>query len=650
MKVRARLVVAAAAGMSVLALVTLSLRQTRAPAEPRAPSPTTAASPPPPAPTSGPVAAAPPVVVESNAKLGSQRSYEVDFTEAVTLAAATPRGQKPGEQAAMNKSLHAGWLVTCVANERGRVRYRGLLRDVKAAVNGQAYPEGDYLKDFARPFFFETDGEGMVTSLSFEPKAGSDARGTIKSLVAKSQIVEHRRGASPTSWVALEEDPTGEYEADYTREADPLHLRKERTRYLRVATEGGLRGVAELGTVALKDDTRITLTKDGELEEIASTTETELRFGQGMPVVHSTTTLAAHLTETHRETGSLAAMNAEWKRQRTVDMASAPGQDDPDGKEAAERKADERVVKKATLTDLERALANVPRGATRERGAQVGRLTSDFRLHPEDAQKIVSYVQTASVADGQSITAALGGAGTPESLKALVDIANTPATAMDVRVNAIGALAINAVPSTESVQALKQMTANPNPDISSASTLALGAAAAAVRATDPGTYQDAVGMLLANLAAAQTPQEMVLGLRALGNSRDPRVLQAAEQAMSGQPTEVRVAAVAAVRFVPGAETDDFVSTTMRNDPDEPVRIQAITTVEGYRAVGDFLLALGSVLRGDADALVRHAALHALNLVKATPDALALIAAAARNDPSQDVRQYAQAILDAPPQK
>jgi hypothetical protein len=78
-----------------------------------------------------------------------------------------------------------------------------------------------------------------------------------------------------------------------------------------------------------------------------------------------------------------------------------------------------------------------------------------------------------------------------------------------------------------------------------------------------------------------------------------------------------------------------------------VRAQAIATIEGYRAVTAQLPALGAVLRDDLDAVVRRAALHALNVAIATPEARALIALAAQRDPSEEVRAYAQAILDAP---
>jgi hypothetical protein len=446
--------------------------------------------------------------------------------------------------------------------------------------------------------------------------------------------------AARATWIALEEDTTGEYEATYTREDDARHVRKARARYLRIATPRGLESASDVGSVALEDDTRITLTAQGALEDIASQTTTDVRFGPGMPVVHAKAALRAHMTEQpgSASTAALAEMSDAWKRQQKVEMAAAPEQEDP--RDAAGR------APPSALAELQRELAATGKGKGGARGALVGRLQTDFRLHPEDAAKVVPYVRSASVADGQSITAALGGAGTPEALRALVAIANTQATAMDVRVNAIGALAVSQVPSTDTVHALKRMTSDGDSDIHSASTLALGAAAATVRATDPAAYEDAVGVLLAQLAAATTPEEMILALRALGNSADPRVLGGAERAMA-HPGPVRVAAVAAVRFVQGVPVDAFLRRAMAEDPDPSVRAQAIATIEGYRAVTAQLTALGAVLRDDLDAVVRRAALHALNVAIATPEARALIALAAQRDPSEEVRAYAQAILDAP---
>jgi HEAT repeat protein len=210
--------------------------------------------------------------------------------------------------------------------------------------------------------------------------------------------------------------------------------------------------------------------------------------------------------------------------------------------------------------------------------------------------------------------------------------------------NAIGALALVQTPSSSNVQALAAMTSDPDNDISSSATLALGASARTLGTTDPALYQDTVGNLLTDLANAQSPQQMMLDLRALGNSGDPRVLAAAQNAMSVQDVGVRLAAVSAVRFVPGSDCDTFLTSVAENDPDESVRVQALATIQTYRSAAGFLPLFAAVLQRDGSPIVRRAALQALNTIRTNPEAASLIAAAARDDSSEDVRQYAQAIL------
>ena len=643
MKTRARLLSTALAGASLLALVG-AFTWPRSSGEAPAPVVVTEGERAPIHPTPS-VPASVWVRADDAPALGSRRVYEVDFSQTVLLSAKADAAAAGDEGSAIIKGLRANWSVTLIAvTKGGLLRYRGVLTDVKAQANGQPYPEGALVQDFGRPFFFDTDGEGKVVSVAFDKALGSDARRTIKALVSGSQVAFHAEGAD--SWMTHEQDPTGEYEARYTRQGDPRHLRKERTQYLRIATEGGLRPAADQGDVTVRDNTRIETLVGGALDKLASETETDLQFGKGMPRVHLTSVLTLALRQSDVDAAKLQAMNDEWLGAQKGDVATAPMDDDPKAKEAAQREADEKLLKKASITDLERELAAIPKTSSRERAVQMAKLKADFRRHPEDTQKVVSYVRTASIADGQAIAGALGGTATRESLKALVDIANTADTPMAVRTNAIGALAIAQTPSADSVRALQGMTSDASPDISSASTLALGAAAAGVRDLDPGVYQDAIGLLLGNLSRAQTPEAMVLCLLALGNSGDPRVLAAAEKAMAWEDASVRVAAVAAVRFVAGSSTDDFLASAMQSDAAPSVRVQAVSTVEGYRDIGAFVPTFGQLLQTDSSALVRRAVLHALGAIKAEASAMALIASAARNDPAQNVREYAQAIIAA----
>jgi HEAT repeat protein len=629
MKRRTLVALSAAVGVSVLGLLASSFHASR-PAETSTASPgaTTVV-----APSTRPLPRA-------AAALGSRWVYTTDFTQTVTIRS-DKAAKDPGSDIALVKRLRASWSVTCTAIDGDRLRYRATLEGVSLSANGE--PQAS--DDVTHPFFFETTADGRLLSMAFDPAVGGDARGVLKSLVATNQLVYPKDGVSAASWLTEEQDPTGEYEARYTRDGD-TQVRKTRVRYLRIATEQGLRPLQEVGKVEITDDAQFDLAPDGTLQAVASTTDTAMVLGEGMPRVRGVATLALRLVRASVDTTGLQAMNDEWSRQRKVGIASPPGQDDPRSKEAMQREADEGTLKKAALADLERDLAATPAGASLARSNQMARFQADFRLHPEDTQKAVRYVRSASIADGQAITGALGGAATPEALKALADIADSRGTPPEVRVNAIAALAINPTPSAASVQALKSMSTDSDPDIRAASTLGMGGAVRMLGGTDPATSDAAVAALVAGFNAAQSPQEKILYLRALGNTGDPRLLPLAEQAMGDALVDVRIAAASSVRFVAVDVADQILTRAMQTDADAAVRSQAIATVEGYRKLPGYLGIFGVVLRTEPDALVRRAVIHALNAVGANGEATALLRYAAENDPSADNRQMAKAILEA----
>jgi hypothetical protein len=370
MATRAQLLVAASAAASLLALGgALALQRPAAVAVPKLAVASEAVTEPLPAPS---LSLPTPHPVDDAPILGSRRVYDVDFSQTVLIGASKDADGGAAESSALVKGLHASWSLVLVKHTETSLRYRGVLSDVSAHANGQAYPAGDLLNDFNRPFFFDTDANGKVLSVAFDKASGTDARHTIKALVAASQVAVHMDG--PDTWTTHEQDPTGEYEARYTRTSDPRHLRKERTQYLRIATDNGLQPAADQGQVSVRDTTTAELLTSGVVDRIDSETHTDLQFGKGMPHIHLTSVLASTLRKSDVDTSGLSAMNQEWLGQQRADMASPPLEDDPKAKEVAQRKADEKTLKDATLVQLERELAALPRTSSRERAVQLSKL------------------------------------------------------------------------------------------------------------------------------------------------------------------------------------------------------------------------------------------------------------------------------------
>jgi HEAT repeat protein len=145
--------------------------------------------------------------------------------------------------------------------------------------------------------------------------------------------------------------------------------------------------------------------------------------------------------------------------------------------------------------------------------------------------------------------------------------------------------------------------------------------------------------------AAQTPEDRVLSLRALGNSGDARIVPLALGALSDANADVRGAAVNAVRFVAGAEADQLLASAMLSDTDPEVRRKAIDTVTGFRFVPSFFAAYGAILSQETFPLVRRAVAQSLDKVRSTPEAIGLLQRAS-SDASEDVRAVALASLSA----
>jgi HEAT repeat protein len=458
----------------------------------------------------------------------------------------------------------------------------------------------------------------------------------VKTAAAMRQVVL-RPGQM---WTAAEQEPTGEYEAQYTRGPGPLALGKRRTRYTRLSTARGLRPTADVGTAEVSDVTTIVLTAEDELDRLDTRVQTTVRPGDGLPTVAG----KLHGSFVLHDRGADASKVGDFERRRAaldrVEMITKP---DVSVTAEAWREADRQAVGTRTLTDLAASLAQVPVEDKRARAEAMATLRADFRLRPEDASRAAALVATAAVDDGKAITAALGGVGSPEAQRALVAIVDNPGVPLPVRLNASTAILLLEQPDPAVVTDLQRQMNDPNEHIRGAAALALGSVIQRLATEHPAEHDAALGALVASLQTAPTATERVTALRALGNSGDARVTPLASQAYSDQSVAVRIAAVHAVRFVPGAEADALITRAMLADPDPRVRVQAVDTATAHRFVPTYFPAYEAILGGDNFPLVRRAVARSLATSSGLHQAAALLQRAAQ-DPSQDVRAVAMAAL------
>jgi HEAT repeat protein len=568
---------------------------------------------------------------------GAQRSYVVDMQiEAALEAGATNAAGSPAA-AAMELSIEGQWVETFVAGMAGIARYHVALSDSTVFMSRR--PAGALRSELEAPFYIELDNAGAVKGLYFERTTSVLARGILKSAVALRQVIV-RPGEQ---WKTTEQDSTGEYEANYTRAPDPLEITKRRVRYTRLSTARGLRPVADVGTAEIEDHTRITLNTEDELEQLEAKSQTKVRTGEGLPTAVGKLVASFVLSGRAVDTTRLEDFERRRGELDRVEMLTKP---DVSPSAEAWRESDAQIVGTATLADLVGGLKKIPVDDRRARAEAMARLRSDFRLRPKDAERAALLVETTAVADGKTITAALGGVGSPEAERSLIAIVDNGRVPLPVRLNASTAILLLKQPTPAVVSSLRRQMDDSNEHIRGASSLALGSVLQRLTDEHAGERERGLGALIASFRNATNAVERVIALRSLGNSGDARVVALAQEAYSDEHPELRVAAVHAVRFVPGDQAEALITKAMLNDPEAHVRIQAIETATAHRFVPTYFQVYDAILAADRFPLVRRAVVQSLSKSSAAPQAIALLHRA-ETDPSEDVRVIATMALQNP---
>jgi hypothetical protein len=530
--------------------------------------------------------------------IGVEHQYRVQLAQTVMLDAEN--------RVPFVISVDGTWAVTFAGESAQGNLFRAQLRDAKPSVTRGAVDASAALgDDIAKPFFFTTTSEGRLISLAFAPDLADTARSALAALAATFQVAT-RAGET------VESDSIGDYQARYARTSTGLH--RERIAYQRVT--------GELSAQIVKSGTQVTVRGDGWPDGVDGHEVTRVGTEQLGVVVDAKFSLH------HAGTARVTPGSPDGMVSMAVDAASATARSTDE--------EDRAMVDGASLSDLLAALAAIT--DEHARGYQYLRIAALMRLEPETVrtakQMVVNGAPESSVLVG-----ALGEAGTPVAQAALGELLATPALVEDTRMHAAITLGLTAAPTRETLRALDD-AAKGTGDLANTSTLAQGNAALRMRDDDSGAASAQVDALLARFARATDDDERALVLRALGNTGDPRILDAISQALASANIGVRMAATEALRLVRGAAADQLVLARFA-DGASLVRSAAVFAIT-ERDLAPFAAALARVVQRDPDIGVRRAI---VDLAAARLDEMrALVEHVAANDPDAELRAIAKSVL------
>lgn len=571
-------------------------------------------------------------------QLGTTQTYTLQTRRVVHMRG---RGQPPSDET-FPLTLSAHYTTTVLRADGMLVSLLTQLDGIKLEMPGEPAAQAKLMRDLARPFLQIQELDGKLRSLRIHREVDTIGRGFLKALAASLQFVRSPKGDD--TWQSEEMDATGEYTAQYRKEPDGTRCQKSRVHYLHVRAAQGLVPVSQLGKVTGSLAMTFTLSdgddEAGRLLAAEGRDLLDIDPGPDMPLVSSESTFSLkRIKTTTVEPGPIALAlleSAEYTLSPLLQMDTTD----------SDRRSDEQRVHGASFDQLLGALRGLP---TTDNGSQRAelqtRLSSLFRIQPETT-KLASQTIVAGVPEAvaKTVLGALSGAQSEAGQAALVDLLGEKKLSSDLRQNAVAVLGLSDTPSEATTEALHKALRDTDPEVRSTAALALGNAAGAQRgASQVGAAEANVDELITLYQAAQTEDEQLLYLQAMGNAGDPRTLPLLQTALQSPSSAVRSAATQALRFINATPVDALLAQLLAQDSSSEVRRAAIFACS-FRQIVAVLPSLQKALSSDKEATVRQDALQLLARHRELPTVMQLIRTAAERDPSPEVRRAAAELV------
>lgn len=597
--------------------------------------------------------------------VGERATHELRFTSAAVSDFSALLSSESLEQPGLSRSFEieiVGEVETTVLRTDGnlpRLAWRLKDPDVSFRVDGRDAPADArrIAEGLERVVHVTLTPAGHVREVRLDGSLGSLSSGMGRALIAAVQVVVASDNGS--IWTVAEEDPNGPYLARYevlgetTRESpDVATIRKRKVRYLGDADRHGFGGdrlptsIVPAGSMTARYDRRA-----GRLLSLAGT-ESQVFSVAGREVARTETSIELNdfhgaeldAAESARVWGEAMAREA---RGPGVSLAWRP---DPSiGRAALDRN---------TLgdADLDELLAEIQRAEGGERGDGETQLFLKLRsllsLEPATAERIAMRLNGApsgSLTFGL-LAGTLSAAGHAEAQAALAEVLKRRRGEPEIVNRLLPLLAAVEEPTLATEATLRGLAFDSlDPELAHAARLALGAVARAVSVHAPERGEEIVASLIA-VYGREPEGEMVLRLLSvLGNTGARAALPIVKRYLGSASIERRVAATAALRFIPGPESDSLLAGVLVDDPVAEVRREAADAM-GYRPVTESMLeAQSEAFRNEATDPVRLTLLENIWFAgREFTAARHIVEEAAEADSSDQVRAKAARLVGSEP--
>lgn len=452
--------------------------------------------------------------------------------------------------------------------------------------------------------FAELSDRGQVRRIGFDEASDvsairNTARGVLRTLFFAVQMAPPPEGRE--AWESHEADFSGRYVASY-RMVSPLSVQKEKKRYLDVLGAGPQGVFTEVESsravfhysgeplvlVSLKavdwaESTRVV--GDGPFPALSSSLNVKVAY-EGASTAQGAR--LAQLRERLAKTSWLSPSDKSLEEQVALSAAkmSGPGVDE-------------------LLSTLESSKEGA--GGSARHAQAYARLVAHVRFDEAAFEKATKWLEQPGERRDLAIDL-LADAGSEAAQRVLHAFGTDNKLSEGERLHVVRALSLLEMPSEATVHYLDKLRAEPV--VQRQATYGYGASAYHLREKNPELALAVVQKLIAELKAAHDLHALVTTIRALGNAAHPASLAALQPYLRHENVTVRVAAVDALRRVPGAVADQLLADVLRGNDGSQVRLAALRAL-GYRPLSAVLVyALREVILGASEKEVLKEALRA----------------------------------------
>ncbi len=512
--------------------------------------------------------------------------------------------------------------------------------------------------ELEREVFCLMSPEGKILSLLFEPSTGDLAQSYARAILAMTQFVfPEGRVSEEAQWEVQEEDPSGQYIANYRRCSDEdakpertsmTSFCKKKTRYLEYELRPKT-GPIEVPKVVLPEGeliARFDFSKGTLASMEGAESQTILINNKNVGRVTNRLSMASVRKEVLKASKVASLKNLFSTREKTVPAVSLYVRPSP---EKAEASIHRRELGEATLQSLLAELQKAESGAEAayDATALYLKFKSLIYLHPEACETLARVLIRASPKSlAMSILPkALSTIGHPRAQAALVEAIKAHSKDRMALFALINPLATVVEPTEQAEEALRSLAfESRDPEVSAMAQLALGAQARRIAAFSPERAGKIVDRFIDELKRSSSPPVTKQLLLALGNAGSSRALPEISQWLIRPEADLRATALHALRFIDSAEAEALLIKALSSDENIPVRLAAANAL-GFRQMTEASFkAQKQVFLKDPDATVRVKVLENLwKAHRAFPEVRDLVKKASQ-DSSEDVREAAKSII------